>query len=67
MEELTTSTEGPLADLPPPSKPRLLRNRFIPMFFLRLGPNVSNAVLLIDASSTLLIVYCNPERFPFWN
>ena len=37
------------------------------MYFPRLGPNVLNAVLLIDTSSVLLncIVYCDPERFFF--
>ena len=45
---ITNFTEGPLVDLLPPSKTMV-----IPMYFLRLGPNVLNAVLLIDASSIL--------------
>ena len=50
-KNITTSTEGPLVDLLPPSKTSLLM--VIPTYFLRLGPNVLNAVLLIDASSIL--------------
>ena len=53
---ITTSTEGPLVDLLPPSKTMqvCLGIVVIPMYFLRLGPNVLNAVLLIDASSILI-------------
>ena len=52
---ITTSTEGPLVDLLKPSKTRLLRNRGHSrhMYFLKLGLNVLNALLLIDASSII--------------
>ena len=51
-KRLTTSTEGPLVDLPP-SKTRLLRNRGHSCVLPRLGPNILNAGLLIDTNSIL--------------
>ena len=49
-KNITTSTEGPLVDLTPPSKTRLLRNRGRCYVVI---PQIKNAVLLIDASSIL--------------
>jgi len=49
-KSITTSTEGRLIDLIPPSKTRLLRNRGRSYVVI---PQIKNAVLLIDASSIL--------------
>ena len=54
-KNVTDSAERPLVDLLPPCKTKLLRKEFVvtPLYFIKLGLNVLNTVLLIG----VLLIY----------